>query len=119
MTSVGTRLRAAARGITAMGAVLALAIVVAPSTSAAQVRMTVPLQSEPIALRGATIHTVTNGVIENGTIVFENGVITAVGADVTIPSGARVVDVSGKHIYPGLIDAYTTVGISEIGAVGM
>ena len=119
MTSVGTRLRAAARGITAMGAVLALAIVVAPSTSAAQVRMTVPLQSEPIALQGATIHTVTNGVIENGTIVFANGVITAVGADVTIPSGARIVDVSGKHIYPGLIDAYTTVGISEIGAVGM
>ncbi len=119
MTSVETRLRAAARWITAMGAVLALAIVVAPSTSAAQVRMTVPVQSEPIALQGATIHTVTNGVIENGTIVFENGVITAVGANVTIPSRARVVDVSGKHIYPGLIDAYTTVGISEIGAVGM
>ena len=34
-----------------------------------------------------------------------------------IPAGARVVDVSGKHIYPGLIDAYSTVGISEIGAV--
>ncbi len=77
MTSVATRFRAAARGITAMGAVLALAIVVAPSTSAAQVRMTVPPQSEAIALQGATIHTVTNGVIENGTIVFENGVITA------------------------------------------
>jgi imidazolonepropionase-like amidohydrolase len=81
--------------------------------------MTVPPQSEPIALQGATIHTVTNGVIENGTIVFDNGLIIAVGANVTIPSGARVVDVSGKHIYPGLIDAYTTVGISEIGAVGM
>ena len=73
--------------------------------------MTVPPQSEPIVLQGATIHTVTNGVIENGTIVFENGVITAVGVDVTIPAGARVVDVTGKHIYPGLIDAYTTVGI--------
>jgi imidazolonepropionase-like amidohydrolase len=79
--------------------------------------MTVPPQSEPVALRGATIHTVTNGVIENGTIVFENGVIIAVGADVEIPAGARVVDVSGKHIYPGLIDAYSTVGIGEIGAV--
>ncbi|MCP4250560.1 MAG: hypothetical protein GY778_26250, partial [bacterium] len=98
---------------------LALAIVVAPSPAVAQVRMTVPPQAQPIALRGATIHTVTAGVIENGTIVFENGVITAVGADVTIPAGARVVDVGGKHIYPGLIDAYTTVGISEIGAVDM
>jgi imidazolonepropionase-like amidohydrolase len=101
-------------GVTAM----ALAVTMATVGSArAQVRMTVPPQSEPVALRGATIHTVTNGVIENGTIVFENGVITAVGADVQIPAGARVVDVSGKHIYPGLIDAYSTVGISEIGAV--
>lgn len=85
----------------------------------AQVRMTVPAQSEPIALRGATIHTVSDGVIENGTIVFENGVITALGADVQVPAGARVVDVAGKHLYPGLVDAYTTVGITEIGAVGV
>ena len=100
---------------------LILAAAVAGSLSAAagsaQVRMTVPPQSEPIALTGATIHTVTAGVIENGTILFENGVITAVGADIEVPDGARVVDVSGKHIYPGLIDAYSTVGISEIGAV--
>ncbi len=88
-----------------------------PSSVTAQVRMTVPAQSQPVALQGATIHTVTNGVIENGTIVFENGVITAVGANVQVPAGARVVDVTGKHIYPGLIDAYSTVGISEIGAV--
>ena len=98
---------------------LALALLLAPGASEAQVRMTVPPQVEPIALRGATIHTVTNGVIENGTIIFDDGVITAVGADVAIPAGTRVVDVSGKHIYPGLIDAYTTVGISEIGAVDM
>ena len=70
-----------------------------------------------MALRGATIHTVTRGVIENGTIVFENGVITAVGTDVEIPAGARVVDATGKHVYPGLIDAYSSVGIAEIGAV--
>ncbi len=88
-----------------------------PTPSEGQVRMTVPPQSEPIALQGATIHTVAGGVIENGTIVFENGVITAVGSDVPIPAGARVVDVSGKHIYPGLVDAYSQVGISEIGAV--
>ncbi|MBK9410755.1 MAG: hypothetical protein IPN47_22440 [Gemmatimonadetes bacterium] len=34
-----------------------------------------------------------------------------------MPTGAKVVDVSGKHIYPGLVDAYSTVGITEIGAV--
>ena len=85
--------------------------------AAAQVRMTVPPQSQPIALQGATIHTVSQGVIENGTIVFENGVITAVGTNVEIPAGAEIVDASGKHIYPGLVDAYSQVGISEIGAV--
>ena len=88
-----------------------------PSSATAQVRMTVPPQSQPIALQGATIHTVTHGVIENGTILFNNGVITAIGTDVQLPAGTRVVDASGKHIYPGLIDAYSTVGISEIGSV--
>jgi imidazolonepropionase-like amidohydrolase len=84
----------------------------------AQVRMTVPPQEQPVVLRGATIHTVTNGVIQNGTIVMDRGKITAIGgADVAVPRGAKVVDVSGKHIYPGLIDAYSTVGITEIGSV--
>lgn len=91
----------------------------APLALSAQVRMTVPKQSEPIALRGATIHTVTNGVIENGTIIFEAGRITAVGANIPIPTGTRIVDVSGKHIYPGMIDVYSTVGIAEIGSVDM
>jgi len=93
-------------------------LLLAPSTAFAQVRMTVPPQSQPVVLRGATIHTVTRGVIENGTIVMEAGKITAIGgADVVAPRGAKEVDVSGKHIYPGLIDAYSTVGITEIGAV--
>jgi imidazolonepropionase-like amidohydrolase len=88
-----------------------------PPAAEGQVRMTVPRQSQPIALQGATIHTVSGEVIENGTIVFVDGVITAVGQEVAVPVGARVVDVSGKHIYPGLVDAYSEVGISEIGAV--
>ena len=97
--------------VTAVGPLLS------PIAVKAQDRMTVPPQSEAVALTGATIHTVTNGVIENGTILFENGVIRDIGTDVEIPMGTRVVDVSGKYIYPGLIDAYSTVGISEIGSV--
>ena len=102
-----------------VGVAVAVLWAMAPATLGAQVRMTVPPQSEPVALRGATIHTVTSGVIENGTILLENGLITAIGADVDIPAGTRVVDATGKHIYPGLIDAYSTVGIAEIGAVGV
>jgi imidazolonepropionase-like amidohydrolase len=77
-----------------------------------------PTQSGPIALTGATIHTVTKGVIQNGTIVFANGVITAVGgSDTAIPAGAQRIDATGKHIYPGLIDGYSAMGLEEIGAV--
>jgi imidazolonepropionase-like amidohydrolase len=98
---------------TAIAVVAGFAVIASPA--AAQVPAAP--QSQPIALTGATIHTVTNGVIDNGTILFENGVITAVGTDVAVPSNARRVDASGKHIYPGLIDAYSAMGLQEIGAV--
>jgi len=76
-------------------------------------------QSGPIALTGGTIHTISNGVIENGTILFEDGIITAMGTEVELPDGADQVDASGKYIYPGLIDSYSQMGIYEIGAVDM
>jgi imidazolonepropionase-like amidohydrolase len=98
-----------------LGAVALLAI--SATLAGAQVRMTVAPQSQPVVLRGATIHTVTNGTITNGMIVLDGGKITAIGQNVEVPRGARVVDVTGKHIYPGLIDAYSTVGITEIGSV--
>lgn len=78
-----------------------------------------PVQSAPVALTGGTIHTMAGETIEGGTILFEDGVITAIGTNVQIPSGAEVEDVSGKHIYPGLIDAWSNMGIFEIGAVDM
>jgi imidazolonepropionase-like amidohydrolase len=74
-----------------------------------------PAQSAPIALTGATIHTVTQGVIPGGTLVFENGVITALGPNAVIPAGARRIDLSGKHVYPGLIDGFSQIGLFEIG----
>ncbi|WP_411279681.1 amidohydrolase family protein [Gemmatimonas sp.] len=96
----------------------AISGLVAPRRASAQERMTVPPQEQPVVLRGAIIHTVTNGTITNGTIVLDRGKITAIGgAEVPVPRGAKVVDLSGKHIYPGLIDAYSTVGITEIGSV--
>lgn len=119
MRSSGSHFARLGRRAGLLGAFAALALASVPAAASAQVRMTVPPQSQRIALQGATIHTVTNGVIENGTIVFNNGLITAIGADVEIPPGTRVVDVTGKHIYPGLIDAFSTVGISEVGAVDM
>lgn len=76
-------------------------------------------QSGPIALMGGTIHTVSGDVIENGTLLFEDGVITAIGTDVDLPEGTHIEDVTGKQIYPGLIDAYSQMGIYEIGAINL
>ena len=79
--------------------------------------MPAPPQVKPIAIKGATIHPVTGPDIANGTIVFENGKITAIATDAAIPAGAEVVDGNGKHVYPGLINANTVLGLVEIGAV--
>ena len=74
-------------------------------------------QDHPIALVGGTIHTVSGPVIENGTILFDKGKIVAVGTTVDLPAGTEKIDVHGKHIYPGFVDARTNIGLTEIGAV--
>ncbi|CAM2069789.1 Amidohydrolase family protein [Sulfidibacter corallicola] len=76
-----------------------------------------PAQTRPIALRGATIHTMAGAPIENGTIVFDAGKIVALGADVQIPSGTQLIEATGKHIYPGLIASNTRLGLVETNAV--
>ena len=76
-----------------------------------------PPQARPIVLKGATIHPVAGPEIASGLVVFENGKITAVAADAVAPPNAEVIDVTGKHIYPGLISANTVLGLTEIGAV--
>ena len=74
-------------------------------------------QDHPIALIGATIHRVNGAVIENGTILFENGKIKELGANISLPSGTESINVAGKHIYPGLINADTRLGLFEVGSV--
>lgn len=69
------------------------------------------------AITNATIETVSDGTIENGTVVIEGDRIIAVGASVSIPDGAQVIDGSGLRIYPGMIDSGTQLGLTEIGSV--
>jgi imidazolonepropionase-like amidohydrolase len=66
------------------------------------------------ALTNATIETVTKGVIQNGTVVISNGLITAVGANVQVPAGAEVIDCKGQWIFPGMIDGGTSLGLVEV-----
>lgn len=77
-------------------------------------------QEAPFALVGGTVHTVSGPVLEDGVVVVADGRIAAVGpaGSVDIPADAVRVDVSGKHVYPGMIDPVTPLGILEFGSVG-
>lgn len=74
-------------------------------------------QDHPIALVGGTIHTVSGDIIDGGTILFENGKITAVGVDLELPEGTEQLNITGQHVYPGLIAANTVIGLVEIEAI--
>jgi len=84
------------------GAFLIVALAAAPPCRA---------QEGTWALTNARIETVTKGVIEHGTIVIRDGLIQAVGADVTPPADARVLDLNGRTVYPGLIDLVSNLGL--------
>lgn len=68
------------------------------------------------ALRGATVYTITKGIVENGTVIIRDGKIENVGKDLPIPSDAEVIDCTGLRVYPGMIDGGTRLGLSEIGS---
>ncbi len=67
----------------------------------------------PLAIQGATIITVSGETIANGTILIRDGIIEAVGTDVTIPGEAHVIDGKGKFVMPGFIDAHNAAGMSQ------
>jgi imidazolonepropionase-like amidohydrolase len=76
-------------------------------------------ESSVIALVGATVHPVSGPAIPQGVVVVHGGRIAAVGsaAEVEVPAGATRIDVSGKHIYPGLISPLTQIGLDEISSI--
>jgi imidazolonepropionase-like amidohydrolase len=67
-------------------------------------------------LSGATVHPVSADAIAGGAVLIRDGRIAAVGTEIAAPDGATVVDLKGAHVWPGLIDAGTELGLAEIGA---
>jgi len=79
---------------------------------------TIPATGAVIAITNARIHPISRPTIERGTIVIRGGVIASVDASAAPPAGAQVIDVKGADIYPGFIDARSTLGLIEPGPRG-
>jgi imidazolonepropionase-like amidohydrolase len=94
-----------------------LAILFCAAIHAQSVIPNSPGTKPTVAIRNATIVPVTSAPIARGTIVFANGVITAIGTDVAIPAGATIVDGTGLSVYPALIDSGSSVGLVETDSV--
>lgn len=76
----------------------------------------VPAAAETVAITGGRVYPVSGPPIEGGTVLIRDGRVAAVGRDVAVPAGARVVDATGKWVTPGLFDSNTQLGLVEIGA---
>lgn len=71
-------------------------------------------QGGAILIKNATVMTVTKGNIANGSVLIQNGKITAVGKDVKAPADATVIDATGMYVTPGIIDAHSHIAASAI-----
>jgi imidazolonepropionase-like amidohydrolase len=98
--------------ILALAAVLLIVPLATPRISGQTTRPGV------VALKGATVVTVTKGTIRNGTVLMRDGKIAAVGTNVDIPAGADVIDVTGKFVSPGIIDAHSHIAADAINEGG-
>jgi imidazolonepropionase-like amidohydrolase len=78
------------------------------------------MEGSSFALVGGTVHPVSGPEISNGVVIVRNGRITAVGpaSQISVPDELATVEATGKHVYPGMIDPLTNLGIFEFGQVG-
>ena len=82
--------------------------------------LTVPLAAaddDSFLIRGATVHPVASAEIQNGSVLVQNGKIVGVGRNLTAPKGTRIIEGKGLHVYPGMIDSATEMGLSEISSI--
>ena len=77
--------------------------------------LAVSADAQSYAITNARIVTVSGPAVEKGTVVVRDGLIAAVGADAKVPADAQVFDGSGMTVYPGFVDALTSVGMQAAG----
>jgi len=69
------------------------------------------LNAETILIRNATVMTVTKGTVQNGSVLIQDGKISAIGKNLNAPADATVVDATGKFLIPGIIDCHSHIAI--------
>lgn len=68
-----------------------------------------------LAITNGKIYTMADQIIENGTILIEDGKIKEVGESVNIPEGCEIIDAKGRMVTPGIVDPHSHLGIGEEG----
>ena len=68
---------------------------------------------QPILIKGGTVITVTDGIIENGDVLLKDCKIEKVGKNIKPPADAQVIDAAGKYVMPGIIDPHSHIGVSS------
>jgi imidazolonepropionase-like amidohydrolase len=68
-------------------------------------------------IKGATVHTMAGAEMQNGSVIVRNGKIIGVGKNLAVPKDLKVIDGKGMHVYPGMVDAATEVGLIEVNSV--
>lgn len=97
--------------------VLCISLLLVSGMAAANPNIPPPPQNEPILVTNAVIHTVSGATIADGQMLFSEGRIEAISGGGIEDPDARVIDLGGRHVYPGLIAAHTALGLVEISAV--
>ncbi|MEM7305692.1 MAG: amidohydrolase family protein [Planctomycetota bacterium] len=76
-----------------------------------------PAGGDVLALVGGTLHPVSGPEVDEGTLLVQDGRIIDLGGQVTVPAGATVIDVRGKHVWPGIFALNTQLGLKEVDSV--
>lgn len=106
---------------------LAAAVLAAGSASGQDLTRVAPAQTRMVIIRNATVHPVAKQALDGGAVAFADGKVTGVYTGKELEEflarsrfaapGPEFVDAKGKHVYPGLVAAYSTLGVSEIASL--
>ncbi len=94
-----------------MVAVFGLVVMLFGVSTSLSAQLKVEGEGEDLLIKNATVLTVTMGTIEKGSVLIHAGKIKAVGANMAVPDGVRVIDATGRFVMPGIIDSHSHMGI--------